>query len=324
MVELSRSLIFIGGIMTQLIFSINAVLPIFIIALLGYLLKRYKFLNTNFIAGGTKFVFTVALPCMLYQDLLANPVSKITPLPIILAIVSTLILVIILRISSDKLIGDPARRSAFIQGSFRGNFVLLGFALINNISGSAGMAEASMMMAFAIPFYNIIAVLVLSESTGDAHNRHYIRKIITNPLIIATVLGVISSLVGLKLPVIVMKPISFMSDMAIPLALITLGASMDFEKDNNTIKLSLIATAIKILVFPLIMVMLSIYLGIRGTDLVVLMVFFGAPAAVSSFPMAYQMGADYKLASQIIFFSTALAVITLFIFTYSLRLLGYI
>lgn len=310
--------------MTQLVFSINAVLPIFIVALLGYLLKRYKFLNTNFIAAGTKFVFTVALPCMLYQDLLDNPVSQITPLPIIIAIASTLILVIVLRISSAKLISDPARRSAFIQGSFRGNFVLLGFALINNISGSAGMAEASMMLCFAIPFYNILAVLVLSESTRDVHNRHYIKKIVTNPLIIATVLGVISSLAGLELPVVVAKPIGYMSDLAIPLALITLGASMDFEKDSNTVKLSLIATAIKILIFPLIMIAISIYLGVRDTDLVVLMVFFAAPAAISSFPMAYQMGADYKLASQIIFFSTALAVITLFVFTYSLRSLGYI
>ncbi len=310
--------------MSELVFSINAVLPIFIIALLGYLLKRYKFLNDNFIAIGIKFVFTVALPCMLYQDLLNNPVNQLTPLPIIIALVSTLILVIILRISCHKLISDPARRSAFIQGCFRGNFVLLGFALINNISGSAGMAEASMLMGFVIPFYNILAVLVLSESTQDIHNRHYIKNIITNPLIIATILGVISSLAGLKLPILVLKPIGYMADLAIPLALVTLGASIEFQKENNIIKLSLFASAVKILIFPAIMIALSIGLGIRGTDLVVLMVFFAAPAAVSSFPMAFQMGADYKLASQIIFFSTALAVITLFMFTYGLRLLGYI
>ncbi len=311
--------------MDAFLFSFNAVFPIFLVMALGYFLNHIGIINDNFIKIGTKITFTVAIPCMVFPNIIdASIDDTFDPKLIIFVVGVTLLTVLILRLITPGIIKDPREWTAFIQGAFRSNYLIIGFALIDSMGGAPALAKASMLLCFVGPLYNILSVLVLAEATKGTAEHHILKSLITNPVIISTTLGLILAAVGFKLPDLLRSPINMMGDMALPLSLLTLGASISFKHGDANIPRSITASLIKVLFIPLVFLPIAYLLGFRGIDMILCLVAFASPSAVSCFPMAYQMGADAKLSGMIIAFTNTFAMGSLFLIVYILRLLSII
>jgi len=307
-------------------FSINAVLPLFFIMSLGLLLKRKGFIDDAFAASATKVCFYVALPCMLFQAIVKNDITDTFDMQLIVFCVGgTLLCVGLLYLLTPHFIREVSSRSAFIQSCFRSNFALLGLPLINNIAGAPALAKAATVLAVIVPLFNVLAVLVLAKNQQQDNNWLILAKrIITNPLIIASSLGVIGSIVPFKLPLLLERPIANIADMAMPLALFTLGATFNFKVELKKMRLALSSVLLRLLVIPLAALIVAHMLHADPVQMAVTLALFAGPTAIACFPMAFQMGADHQLTSLTIVFSTSLSVVTIFSFVYALRVMGWI
>jgi malate permease and related proteins len=310
--------------LSAFLYSFNAVFPIFLVTALGYFLRRINAVPESFVAAGTKLTFTVAIPCMVFINILDASIDETFDLKLtIFALVTTLVMVGLLVLVVPRVIKDPPAYTAYIQGAFRSNYLIIGFALINALDPPS-LAKAAMLLCIVVPLANIVSVLILAHAKEDQSKRQIWRCIYTNPVIIATTLALLLSVLGIKLPTALHAPLEMLSDMTLPLSLLTLGAAISFRHGYVKQRQVLSASLIKVLLIPLIFIPLAYWFGFRGIDLMLCLILFASPTAISSFPMAYQMGADHRLAGMIIAYSNTFAIFTLFIFIYALRLLGAI
>ena len=311
--------------MEAFLFSANAVLPVFAVMLLGYLLRRFGVIDEAFTATATRLMFRAALPCMLFLDVMEGDITHTFDAALLLAALGgALAAVALLRLTVPRFIPDPACYAAFIQGAFRGNVAIIGVAVMHNLAGEIGVAKIAMVISLSVPVYNIVSVLLLAEA-GAAHDKRALwHSIYTNPLVIACLLGLAASALGVSLPPLLRSPLQMLSDMALPLSLVALGGTIELHHGDANIRRAAAAALIKTALMPLVMLPLCYLLGMRGVDLAAMLIFFGTPTAVSSFPMAREMGADYHLASMIIVFSNILSLFTIFAALYILRMLGLV
>ena len=317
--------------LNSLLYSVNAVAPIFVIVILGRILKSAKFLSAEFFTNSEKLVFKVSLPAMLFLEVAsADPSTAFDPKLIGYCVCGILASFVILTLLVPLIIRTNPQRGAFIQGVYRSNFAILGVPLAANMFGERGTATVAMIMPFTIFFFNVLAVIILSifapveKKLGKKEMLGVIVKnVVKNPLIIAVVLA-IPFMLWLPMPTIMNKCLSYLSNMTMALALMSLGANCSKESIHQKFRLSAVAAACKTVVMPLAFVLPAIFIGFRNEQLGAILILFGAPTAVSSYIMAKGMGSDDELAGQIILFSTLFCVVTLFVGIFLLKQLGLI
>lgn len=313
--------------MDSLIFSINTVVPVFLVIVAGMLLKKLNILNYKFSETASKFVFLIAFPALLFMNIANSDFSGIFNrellYTIIFSVISTLVIFLLLVALTKRFISDESIRGSFIQGAFRGNFALLGIPLIFNIAASEGVIIASLIAAFIIPLYNILSIIALSFHKKTSINLMFV-MIIKNPLIIATAFGITVSVLGIKLPLVLTRTIDMFSVIAIPIALLSIGVFFDLGKFMTGIRHTMPASIIKTVLTPIVFTPLSYLFGIRGIHLAALFILFAAPTAISSHIMAKGMGADENTAAGIIILSTAVSVIVLFIGFFLIKQFGIV
>lgn len=314
------------------LFSVNTVLPVFLIVILGAVLGKNGMIDEAFTTTADRLVFRVALPVMLFLEVANADFSTAfdwTYLLLcicgILAIFGLGCLLVPLFIKSD------AKRGAFIQGIYRSNFAILAIPLAENMFGTQGSEKIAMMMPFAIFLFNVLAVIILSIYAPRQARQSFgrmlytiARDILTNPLIIAVILAVPFLLFDLSLPQVLTTSLNYLSNLASPLALLCIGANLKAEKLKGRWGLALTASLIKTVAVPAVMVSLGAAIGLRDSSLGGVLILFGCPTAVSSYIMAKNMGSDYDLAAQIILLTTLLCALTLFFGSFLLRMLGLI
>jgi hypothetical protein len=225
---------------------------------------------------------------------------------------------------------DRSLRGAFVQASFRSSAAVMGLAFINNIYGSSAMGP--MMIIGAVPLYNIYSVLVLTfeaeREEGEARDTGKIREacvnILKNPIIIAIVLGVIVAWIGIDFPVMVDKTVDSVAQLATPLALIGLGAGFEGRKALAKMKPTLWASAIKLIIQPLVFLPIAVWMGFTGEKIIAILIMLAAPATPSCYIMAKNMKNDGVLTASIVVMTTLLAAFTLTGWIYLLKVLGLI
>ena len=208
----------------------------------------------------------------------------------------------------------PEDKGVFVQGSFRSNFAIIGLALIVNLIGEKNLGRASLLLAFIMPLYNILAVIVLTVPFKGKRQYDYFQTFVEigkNPLIIAALLAIPFSILQINPGEIFTITLTYIAKIALPLALISIGASLNFNRLKKASNLSFIAAFNKIVLFPFIAVMAGILMNFNSEQMVILFILFASPTAIVSFIMAEAMGSNSKLASDIIVISTLLSIITL-------------
>lgn len=317
-------------IMADFIFSLNATLPIFLIMVLGWFLMRIGLFNKEFNKVADKYVFKVALPVLLFKDIATADIRSDFNLTFVLfCMITTTIMFLAIWGLSYIFIKDKTQVGAFAQASARGSAAVLGIAFINNIYGNSGMAP--LMIVSAVPLYNILSVIILTFSAdmGKGVNKgENIKKaclnVIKNPIIIGIFLGLPFSIFGISIPQIPLKAVTSIAQTATPIALLVVGAGFEGAKAIKKIKLTAIATFIKLVLLPLIFFPFAIAFGFRGSELVAILIMLGSPTTVTCYIMAKNMGNDEVLSSSIVVMATLLSSVTLTGWIFVLKVLGLI
>ncbi len=314
--------------MENLIFSLNATVPVFLLMLLGLFFRKIGWIDEEFALKMNKFVFLVPLPALVFNDLASVDFgqvwnTKFVVFCFVVTVASIGISAVISCVWHDKSI-----RGEFIQASYRSSAALLGIAFIQNIYGTAGMAP--LMILGSVPLYNIMAVLVLSlfKPGQPGLNKAVLvqtwKGIVTNPIIIGIMAGLLWSALKIPMPHILKKTVENVGSMATPMGLMAMGATFDIRKAFAMIKPSVAAAFIKLVGFCALFLPAAVYMGFREEELVAVLVMLGSATTVSCFVMAKNMGHNGVLSSSVVMLTTLFSAFTLTGWLYVLRSLGMI
>lgn len=310
--------------MENLMISANAVLPMCLIMALGYGTRRLGWIRREEIFAINKIAFRIFLPCLLYYNVYCSDLSgSFDPLLMAYAVGGVLLtfgLALGYTLLTEKL---PERRGVMIQGMFRSNYVIMGIPVATALLGSDQLGTVSILIAVVVPLFNMLAVVVLEVFRGQKPKPlHVLGQIVKNPLVIASALGILTLAAGIRLPHILERTIQNVSAIASPLQLFLLGAFFQFSGLKTYRRELVTVSAAKLIVSPGLFLGLGALLGFRGVAFVSLIGIFASPTAVNSFTMAQQMGGDAELAGDIVVTTSAVSILTMFLWVFLFKSLG--
>ena len=333
--------------------AVNAIVPIVLLIVLGYILKRIKFLTGEFLKIGNKLVFNVCLPSMLFINIYnIDDLSSVDWSLVIYSVVAVFVIFGIGLVTSILTTQDNRRRGVILQCCYRSNFAIIGISLAASLAGNAaGAADTVNGVVISLSIFVGRTDAQVDENgmlvKGAKHHtdvKKILLNIIKNPLIIGIVLGLV--FVGLRYaeiaiwgspaPFTIKDDLTFIYDtldglksIATPLALIVLGGQFEFSAVKGMSKEIIVGTLFRIVIAPLIGVGCAVLLS-EFTDLVqfgqteypALIALFGTPVAVSSAIMAGEMGNDEQLAGQLVVWTSIASIVTLFATVFLLMTFG--
>ena len=326
--------------MDSLLFALNAVLPIVILVTLGYILKKCGFMNAEFSKNANRLVFRVFLPVMLFLNIYNIKDIAEVDFGYIVYVLVILVIIFLLSLPAVMTITKSApRRGVLIQAGFRSNYALIGIPLSKFLFGDEGVAIATLLSAVMIPALNILAVISLSMFS-DGGSKPSVKKILTdivkNPLIQGIALGVAVLIVrsaltkaGISFRISDITPVytalQYISNLATPLALIVLGAQFEFSAVKELKREIIFGVIMRTAAVPLLGVGCAYFLfgsQFSGAHFAAFVAAFTTPVAVSSVPMAQEMGGDTELAGQLVIWTTLTASLSVFLASLLLRMAG--
>lgn len=314
--------------MENLIFSLNATIPVFLLMVLGLALRKIGWIDEVFASRMNKFVFRVPLPVLLFQDLATVDFYEMWDGRFVLFCFAVTFLGIVIAGLLSLLLKNRRIQGEFIQASYRSSAALLGIAFIQNIYGSAGIAP--LMIIGSVPLYNIMAVAVLSFFSPERKKldagtvKKTWKGIVTNPIIIGILIGMIWSLLRLPLPEIAAKTVSSIGATATPLGLMAMGASFDFRKALGQKGPALAASFLKLIGFCAVFLPIAAAMGFRQEKLVAILIMQGSATTVSCYVMAKNMNHEGTLTSSVVMLTTLGSAFTVTAWLYILKSLGLI
>ena len=297
-------------------------LPVFLTILLGMFLRKIGLLPRHMVRDLNRLCFKCFLPIMLFNNVRSTDFRQYFDWYLIgYAVISVLLLFVFLVWFVPKRIDKPEQQSVVIQGIYRSNYVILGIPIVGNIYAGENIATITMLIAIIVPMFNLLAVYLFERFNGE--NRHNPMKmalgVARNPLILATMLGMIYVMAGIQFPTFLDQTLGDLASVTIPLALLILGADLDFNLEQTQVSYLAAAVAGKILFVPLVFLPPAILLGFRGQALASLLTMYASPAAISGYIMAQNEHADHQLAGQIVVVTSLLSCFTLFVWIAVLR-----
>ena len=324
--------------MDSFIFALNAVLPIILTVAAGYVLKRLGFMNADFCKRSNRLVFHLFLPCLLFLNVYKMEGFGGMGGFIVYGICALLAVFGVGCIVGGFVTRDPSRRGVIVQGTFRSNYALIGIPLAGLLFGDEGAAAATVMSAVSVPMLNVLAVIALSVFKGGKGKSvgRILADIAKNPLLRAILAGVVCVLArgvliknGVSLRLSDIKPVfvflEYLASVATPLALVTLGAQFDFSAVKELRREIIAGTLMRTAVVPLLGIGCAYLLfrdSFTGAHFATFIALFATPVAVSSVPMTQEMGGDTTLAGQLVVWTTAFSVLSVFLCALLLRIAG--
>ncbi len=314
--------------MQNILFTAQIVAPVFLIIALGYLLKRTSIVTDKFVTVTSKFVFNVSLPALIFFNI--SKIDLTTTLnvkEIIFIYLTTIIAYGVIWAVARLFIKDGKNLGVFIQGSYRSNFAIVGFAVISSFYGEEALGKSSLILAFILPLYNILAVMALTvplRKEKSLNIKSTLIEIITNPLILSVILALPFSYFKIAIHPVITKTGGYLSSIALPLALVGIGANLNITAIKKASSYAFVSSTVKLIFMPLIGTFLAYQFGFNGQELGFLFILFACPTAIVSFIMADAMGANSKLAGNIVLITTLGSILTITIGLFLLKGFGLI
>lgn len=314
--------------MENLIFSLNATLPIFLMMVLGWVFRQMGLMRESFVSDMNRFVFRIALPVLVFSDLASVDFVSVwdTRFVLFCFLVTAAIIAGISGVSF--LLKEKNIQGEFIQGAYRSSAAILGIAFMQNLYGNAGMAP--LMILAAVPLYNIAAVIVLSVfcprrgKMDAAMMKKTIREVVTNPILIGIAAGMLWSLFQIPMYPIMEKTVKNVAALATPMGLMAMGAAFDPKKLTGKIGPAIWAALIKLVFLAALFLPFAVWLGFRREKLIAILVMLGSSTTVSCYVMAKNMGHEGVLTSGIVMLTTLFSAFTLTGWLYLLKTLALI
>lgn len=315
--------------MDNLIYSLNATVPVFLVIVAGYLLKRAGWINEGFIKASNKINFNITLPALLIQDMMNNDFLQKFDLTYVLycAIVSSLCF-FGTWIFAKLFIKDRSIIGEFVQASYRSSAAVLGSAFVLNIYGDTGMVP--LMILGAVPLYNVYAVWVLTAECpekGASHEKTIvttIKGVVTNPIILSIIAGVILSATRVDFPKMVDTTINNFARIATPLALLAIGGSFEFGKAVKKAKPVIVAAFLKLVGWSVIFLPIAVWMGYRDAKLMAIIIMLASPTTPSCYIMAKSMKSEGTLTSSVVVLTTMCSAFTITAIIFVLKSLNFL
>ena len=312
-----------GSFFDAVLFSIGVTLPSILLLFLGWYLRRSKQIDQRFCDQASKVVFNYSLPALLFFSIYTSHTNLMENLSVVLAgSICIMTLFIGAEIIGRKKIKDQRDRGVFVQGVFRANMMIIGLAFVSSAYGSAGVAIAAIFGGVLTLLLNVLAVITLSGASGNSKLNPLLmtRQITTNPLIIGIIAALICKWLQLPISPLIAEAGGYVSALALPLALICAGATLDLKKIFNAGDIALWSSIGRLIVAPFISVGIGLAFGLDSMSMGIMLLMTASPAAAASYVMAKAMGANDVAAANIIGITTLGAMPTMAI---SLTLLRY-
>lgn len=315
--------------MENLIFSLNATVPIFLVMVAGYIFRRIGMLDEGFVKVLNKFNYNVSLPMLLVTDIAAADFYAVWDTKfVVFCFGVTVLCIVVISVLAVIFIKEKLILGEFIQASYRGSAAVLGVAFIQNIYGNSVIAP--LMILATVPLYNVAAVIILAftQPGNEGIDRKTIKRslkgIATNPIILGIFAGLIISVCRIELPIMINKTLKNFAVLATPLALIGLGAGFEGRKALARIKPTIICSLIKLFVMPLIFLPIAAKLGFHDEKMVAILIMLGAPTTASCYIMAKNTGHEGVLSSSCVVSTTFLSSIFITLWLFLLKSFGLI
>lgn len=300
----------------NILIALNVMLPVFFTIVTGAFLRKTHLLPKSILKDLNNLCFKCFLPLLLFKNVYSTDFSQIfDPRLIGFALISIIIMFSLLCWLIPKLVASPAQQSVVIQGFYRSNYVILGIPIVGNIYGSDNIAVITMLVAVVVPVFNVLAVLLFEKFKGGHQYdlKQLLLGIASNPLIIGSLSGLLFNALQLSFPMAVAQTIDSISGIALPLALLILGADLDLNARTTDYRLLTLTVLGRLVIIPAIFLPIAIAFGFHGQALASLTILYAAPSAVSGYVMAQNANADYHLAGQVVAITSLLSCLTLFI-----------
>lgn len=312
--------------MDDLLFSLNTVFPLLVMMAVGFTARRVGVIGESAPRQINACVFKIFLPLLLCFNIVDTQLGTSTDVRTLLyAFITTLLCFGTLFFITPRLCCDRASCGVLIQGIARSNYAIFGIPLVMMMYPEGDTSIAVLMVAVVVPVFNVLSTIALMIFGGEKSSPWRIVKgVLLNPLILGTLAGFLLWYFRIPIPTLIETPLRSLGSVATPLALFTLGASLDFGKARANSRLLVIGVAGRLVVVPLIFLSLAVALGIRDVSLAALIAVYASPTSVSSFPMAQQMGGNGDLAGGQVVFTTVFSILTVFLWVFALKSLGFL
>lgn len=316
--------------LSALLFALQITLPNVILMVLGFIMQKKQAVNQNFVETASDIVFQYCLPCLLFFSIVKSDIHFFEQIRLVTAgFAITFLLFFLGEIYAYFFVPKIEDKGVFVQGVFRSNMAIMGLATVANAYGEQGIGVGAVCMGIITILYNVLAVITLSR--GDKEQQNFGQKIIgvgkkivKNPLIIALVSGFVYRMTGLPLPPnFIVKTGDLLSSVALPLALICAGATLDIKAMLNMSGVSMQASIGRIVVAPILAVVVGLLFGLSAIQMGVMFLMVASPAAAASYVMARSMGGNGVLAANILGFTTVVSMGSMAIGMAVLRSLGW-
>ena len=293
---------------------VNIVVPVFLIIALGQFLVWRRFFSPETVSQMSRTVFYVGTPMLLFRSAARTSLAEsLNPAALAAILAITAVMATVVYLSAYRL--TPARHGVFAQGTFRANLVFVGYPIILNAFGDPGLGLAAVYVGFITVLYNFLAVILLTlPHRGEGAELKLgpiVKTIVTNPLIISCTAGLICAALKIQLPTILDRGVKMGSDLATPLALLVVGASLDLKRVRSELGPALLVSACKLLLYPAAACAALYALGLRGMSIEIPIILLASPTAVVSHIMAREMNGDDQLAGAIVIGSTLLSLFSI-------------
>ncbi|MGI6029928.1 MAG: AEC family transporter [Eubacteriales bacterium] len=313
--------------MADFLFSLNTVLPMFLLLLLGYALRQKGILDPATTGKLNTLVFYVALPASIFYDTALTDFTEEFDIRFVLFTTGATAVSFLLAWGIARAVHMRREQlSAFVHGAFRGNYIYMGTALAKNIMGTDHLPLSQLIVAFVIPLYNILAVILFSVA-GNGQKltfKKMVRDILTNPMIVAILAALPFALLHIPLPFAASKTLSYCGNLATPMALLIIGANFDLGNLAGNWKKAGLATFHKLVLQPALAVPLAYMMHFSTEAMVLIMVLLAVPSAANSYIMTRSMGGDAELGSSIVVTTTLCSLLTMTLWIFGFKRMGII
>ena len=294
---------------------VNTLIPIFLLILLGYFFKRIKFPSTDFWPMADKFTYYVLMPALLVYKVAASNIALEQTLNLVTtALLAIAIVFFSLMILNFFIKFNNRAFTSIMQGGIRFNsYVILAF--VDSVYGDRGLVLAAILMAFVIPFINILCISTFALYIRDGKFSFlvFFKTIIKNPPIIACIVGGLINAGDITLPTVALKMLTILSSAALPVGLLSVGVGLEFKYLKSAKKELIVAVLAKLIYFPVVIYGIGLVFGLSNEMLAIAVIFGAMPTAVSGYILARELGGDTALMSSIITLQIIMCMFTLFL-----------
>ena len=312
--------------MDDFLFALNTVLPLLLLMVTGWFCRRIGLLPDHLVKDVNQLVYRVFLPVNLCYSVMNTPYdTEVSGLAFFLISGGLLVQFGFLFLVVPHLEKDRKKIGVMIQAMGRANYAFFGIPLVAMLFPGQDTSLAALMVTVTVPIYNTMSVIALCIwGEGEMKPGKIVLNILKNPLIVSSLLGFALWLLHFQPPAFLKNTMSDLAKIATPLALFTLGGAIQFSSAKAHVRQLLIVIPWRLFIAPLVFMAICVACGIRGVALACAFIAFGAPVAVSSYPMAQQMGGDGELAAECVAISSTLCIFSTFLFVYAMKSLGLI